>query len=143
MTSTMLIGYVRVSSTDQNLTLQHDALTAAGCLRIYTDTISGAKVSRPGVDKALEHLRDGDTLLVWKLDRLGRSVKNLTAFTDQLEHAGVGFRSLTDQIDTTTPAGRFFFHVMASLAQMERELTIERTKAGLAAARAPGKTLRA
>jgi DNA invertase Pin-like site-specific DNA recombinase len=139
MTSTMLIGYARVSTADQNLALQRDALNAAGCRKIYTDTISGAKTSRPGLDKALEHLRDGDTLVVWKLDRLGRSVKNLIAFTDQLESAGIGFRSLTDQIDTTTPAGRFFFHVMASLAQMERELTIERTQAGLAAARAQGK----
>lgn len=135
----MLIGYARVSTTDQNLTLQRDALTAVGCQKIYTDTIGGAKASRPGLDKALEHLRDGDTLVVWKLDRLGRSVKNLIAFTDQLERTGVGFRSLTDQIDTTTPAGRFFFHVMASLAQMERELTVERTQAGLAAARAQGR----
>lgn len=135
----MLIGYARVSTGDQNLALQQDALTAAGCTKIFDDTISGAKASRPGLDKALDHLRDGDTLVVWKLDRLGRSVKNLIALTDQLEHAGIGFRSLTDQIDTTTPAGRFFFHVMASLAQMERELTIERTRAGLAAARAAGK----
>lgn len=135
----MLIGYARVSTTDQNLTLQRDALTAAGCQKIFTDTISGAKASRPGLDQALEHLRDGDTLVVWKLDRLGRSVKNLIGFTEQLEHEGVGFRSLTDQIDTTTPAGRFFFHVMASLAQMERELTAERTRAGLAAARAAGR----
>ena len=135
----MLIGYARVSTTDQNLDLQCDALTSAGCQKIFTDTISGAKASRPGLDQALEHLRDGDTLVVWKLDRLGRSVKNLIAFTDQLEHAGIGFRSLTDQIDTTTPAGRFFFHVMASLAQMERELTIERTRAGLEAARKNGR----
>lgn len=136
----MLIGYARVSTTDQNLTLQHDALTAAGCVKIYEDTISGAKASRPGLDKALEILRGGDTLVVWKLDRLGRSVKSLIALTDQLERDGIGFQSLTDQIDTTTPAGRFFFHVMASLAQMERELTAERTRAGLAAARAAGKT---
>jgi DNA invertase Pin-like site-specific DNA recombinase len=135
----LLIGYARVSTTDQNLDLQHNALTAAGCTKIFDDTISGAKAARPGLDRALEHLRDGDTLVVWKLDRLGRSVKNLIALTDQLEHTGVGFRSLTDQIDTTTPAGRFFFHVMASLAQMERELTVERTKAGLEAARAAGK----
>jgi DNA invertase Pin-like site-specific DNA recombinase len=139
----MLIGYARVSTNDQNLDLQRDALTAAGCQKIFTDTISGAKASRPGLDQALGHLRDGDTLVVWKLDRLGRSVKNLIGFTDQLEHAGIGFRSLTDQIDTTTPAGRFFFHVMASLAQMERELTVERTRAGLEAAgkngRLPGR----
>lgn len=135
----MLIGYARVSTGDQNLALQHDALTAAGCVKIYNDTISGAKATRPGLDKALDQLRNGDTLVVWKLDRLGRSVKNLIALTDQLEHEGIGFRSLTDQIDTTTPAGRFFFHVMASLAQMERELTAERTRAGLTAARAAGK----
>ena len=92
----MLIGYARVSTSDQNLDLQLDALTDAGCQKIFTDTISGAKASRPGLDQALEHLRDGDTLVVWKLDRLGRSIKNLIAFTDQLEHAGLGFRSLTD-----------------------------------------------
>ncbi|MBG6056417.1 DNA invertase Pin-like site-specific DNA recombinase [Salinibacterium sp. CAN_S4] len=135
----MLIGYARVSTSDQNLDLQHDALKAAGCEKTFTDVISGAKASRPGLDKALEQLRDGDTLVVWKLDRLGRSVKNLIAFTEQLHEAGVGFRSLTDQIDTTTPAGRFFFHVMASLAQMERELTMERTRAGLEAARKNGR----
>lgn len=135
----MHIGYARVSTTDQHLTLQHQALTAAGCERIFDDTISGTQADRPGLTKALEQLRDGDTLVVWKLDRLGRTVKNLIDFTEQLRHAGVGFRSLTDQIDTTTPAGRFFFHVMASLAQMERELTIERTQAGLAAARALGR----
>lgn len=135
----MLIGYARVSTSDQKLTLQHQALTTAGCEKIFDDTISGAKVDRPGLTKALEQLRAGDTLVVWKLDRLGRSVKNLIAFTDQLEGARIGFRSLTDQIDTTTPAGRFFFHVMASLAQMERELTIERTRAGLEAARRNGR----
>nr|WP_181716220.1 recombinase family protein [Cryobacterium sp.]QJS06023.1 DNA invertase [Cryobacterium sp.] len=135
----MLIGYARVSTSDQNLDLQHDALKSVGCEKTFTDVISGAKASRPGLDKALEQLRDGDTLVVWKLDRLGRSVKNLIAFTEQLHETGVGFRSLTDQIDTTTPAGRFFFHVMASLAEMERELTIERTRAGLEAARKNGR----
>lgn len=134
----MLIGYARVSTADQNLTLQHQALTTAGCEKIFDDTISGTKVDRPGLTKALEQLRSGDTLVVWKLDRLGRTVKNLIDFTEQLHTDGVGFRSLTDQIDTTTPAGRFFFNIMASLAQMERELTIERTQAGLAAARAKG-----
>jgi DNA invertase Pin-like site-specific DNA recombinase len=135
----MLIGYARVSTTGQDLTLQRDALTAAGCEKIFEDTISGARASRPGLDRALDQLRAGDTLVVWKLDRLGRSVKGLIAFTEQLASMGVGFWSLTDQIDTTTPAGRFFFHVMASLAQMERELTIERTRAGLAAARTSGR----
>ncbi|MCY7286829.1 MAG: recombinase family protein [Cryobacterium sp.] len=135
----MLIGYARVSTHDQNLTLQHQALTAAGCQKTFDDTISGTRTDRPGLTKALEQLRPGDTFVVWKLDRLGRTVKNLITFTEQLHHDGVGFRSLTDQIDTTTPAGRFFFHVMASLAQMERELTIERTQAGLAAARKAGR----
>ena len=135
----MLIGYARVSTTDQNPTLQHQALLAAGCERIFDDTISGTRPDRPGLTKALEHLRDGDTFVVWKLDRFGRTVKNLIDFTEQLHRDGVGFRSLTDQIDTTTPAGRFFFHIMASLAQMERELTVERTQAGLTAARAQGR----
>ena len=134
----MLIGYARVSTADQNLTLQHQALAAAGCEKIFDDTISGTKVDRPGLAKALEQVRAGDTLVVWKLDRLGRTVKNLIDFTEQLHTDGVGFRSLTDQIDTTTPAGRFFFNIMASFAQMERELTIERTQAGLAAAREKG-----
>ena len=134
----MLIGYARVSTTDQNLTLQHEALSKAGCEKIFDDTISGTTVDRPGLAKALEQVRAGDTLVVWKLDRLGRTVKNLIDFTEQLHTDGVGFRSLTDQIDTTTPAGRFFFNIMASLAQMERELTIERTQAGLAATRAKG-----
>ena len=134
----MLIGYARVSTADQNLTLQHEVLSKAGCAKIFDDTISGTRVDRPGLAKALEQVRAGDTLVVWKLDRLGRTVKNLIDFTEQLHTDGVGFRSLTDQIDTTTPAGRFFFNIMASLAQMERELTIERTQAGLAAARAKG-----
>jgi len=135
----MLLGYARVSTADQNLTLQHEALSAAGCEKIFQDTISGTKVDRPGLAKALEQVRAGDTIVVWKLDRLGRTVKNLIDFTEQLHKDGIGFRSLTDQIDTTTPAGRFFFNIMASLAQMERELTIERTQAGLAAARAKGR----
>ncbi|MEA9985773.1 recombinase family protein [Subtercola sp. RTI3] len=135
----MLIGYARVSTADQNLALQHQSLKAAGCEKIFDDTISGTKVDRPGLTKALEQLRAGDTLVVWKLDRLGRTVKNLIDFTEQLHNDGIGFRSLTDQIDTTTPAGRFFFNIMASLAQMERELTVERTRAGLAAARAKGR----
>jgi DNA invertase Pin-like site-specific DNA recombinase len=136
--SSMLIGYARVSTADQNLALQYQALTAAGCEKIFDDTISGTKVDRPGLTKALEQLRADDILVVWKLDRLGRTVKNLIDFTDQLHSDGIGFRSLTDQIDTSTPAGRFFFNIMASLAQMERELTLERTHAGLAAARAKG-----
>lgn len=136
----MLIGYARVSTTDQNLELQQQALTQAGCQKIYTDTVSGAHTERPGLAKALDQLRAGDTLVIWKLDRLGRNVRQLIDLANQLNAADVGLRSLTDAIDTTTASGRFFFNVMASLAQMERELNIERTRAGLAAARAQGRT---
>lgn len=135
----MLIGYARVSTTDQNLSLQKEALEKAGCERIYEDTISGTRVERPGLAKALEMLRSGDTLVVWKLDRLGRSVKNLITLVGDINAKGIHFRSLTDSIDTGTPSGRFFFHVMASLAEMERELIIERTRAGLEVARALGR----
>ncbi len=133
------IGYARVSTRDQNLDLQRDALRTAGCDRIYEDTISGIRSKRPGLAKALDQLRDGDTLVVWKLDRLGRSVKDLLDFAGALNDQGIGFVSLTDSIDTTTASGRFFFNVMASLAQMERELMIERTQAGLQAAREQGR----
>ena len=133
------IGYARVSTRDQNLDLQTEALQAAGCARIFDDTISGTKRERPGLERALEHLRAGDTLVVWKLDRLGRSVKDLVELVGELEARGVHFQSTTDAIDTSTPAGRFFFHVMASLAQMERELLVERTRAGLEVARSQGR----
>lgn len=136
----MLIGYARVSTQDQNLDLQIDALRQAGCEKIYEDKISGSKVDRSGLNKAMELLRAGDTLVVWKLDRLGRSVKHLVDFVGALAAQEINFKSLTDAIDTGTPAGRFFFHVMASLAQMERELTIERTRAGLAIAKKAGRT---
>lgn len=135
----MLIGYARVSTQDQNLDLQTEALTKAGCKRIFDDKISGSRAERPGLAKALELLRDGDTLVVWKLDRLGRSVKNLVDLVGELHRQGVQFKSLTDAIDTGTPSGRFFFHVMASLAEMERELTVERTRAGLEVARRLGR----
>lgn len=135
----MLIGYARVSTQDQILDLQIDALTKAGCQRIFDDKISGSRAERPGLNKALEMLRDGDTLVVWKLDRLGRSVKNLVDLVAELHEQGIQFKSLTDAIDTGTPSGRFFFHVMASLAEMERELTIERTRAGLEVARKLGR----
>jgi DNA invertase Pin-like site-specific DNA recombinase len=131
----MLIGYARVSTTDQNLTLQKDALLKAGCERIYEDELSGTKENRPGLLKALEQLREGDTLIVWKLDRLGRSVKSLIELVSELHSKNIHFKSVTDSIDTSTPSGRFFFNVMASLAQMERELIVERTKAGLVAAK--------
>ena len=135
----MLIGYARVSTLDQNLTLQKDALKKAGCERVYEDLVSGTKSNRPGLDRALEMLREGDTLVVWKLDRLGRSVKHLITLISDLNSRGIHFKSLTDSIDTNTPSGRFFFHVMASLAEMERELIAERTKAGLEAARKLGR----
>jgi DNA invertase Pin-like site-specific DNA recombinase len=135
----MLIGYARVSTTDQNLDLQIDALTKAGCQKLFDDKISGSRAARPGLAKALEMLRDGDTLVVWKLDRLGRSVKNLVDLVGELHRQGVHFKSLTDAIDTGTSSGRFFFHVMASLAEMERDLTVERTRAGLEVARQLGR----
>ena len=135
----MLIGYARVSTLDQNLDLQLDALKKAGCKKIFDDKISGSRAERPGLTKALDMLREDDTLVVWKLDRLGRSVKNLVDLVTELQKQGVHFKSLTDAIDTSTTSGRFFFHVMASLAQMERELTAERTRAGLAVARQLGR----
>ena len=135
----MLIGYARVSTQDQNLELQTEALTKAGCKKIFEDKVSGSRTERPGLFKAQEALRDGDTLVVWKLDRLGRSVKHLVDLVGQLHKQGVQFKSLTDSIDTATPSGRFFFHVTASLAEMERELTIERTRAGLQVARQLGR----
>ncbi len=129
-----------MSTSEQNLDLQRDALTHAGCLKIFEDTISGTRVARPGLTKALEALRAGDTLVVWKLDRLGRSVKQLVDLVAELHTEDVEFHSLTDAINTGTPSGRFFFHVMASLAEMERELTVERTRAGLETARTLGRT---
>jgi DNA invertase Pin-like site-specific DNA recombinase len=135
----MQIGYARVSTKDQNLHLQSEALTQAGCEKIYKDHVSGATASRKGLDMALEVLRQGDTLVVWKLDRLGRNVKNLVTLVGELEGLGIHFKSLTDSIDTSTSSGRFFFHVMASLAQMERELLVERTQAGLETARRHGR----
>jgi len=135
----MLIGYARVSTQDQNLDLQVDALIKADCQKIFDDKISGSRSERPGLAKALEMLRNGDTLVVWKLDRLGRSVKNLVDLVGELQKQGIQFKSLTDAIDTSTPSGRFFFHIMASLAEMERELTVERTRAGLEVARQLGR----
>jgi DNA invertase Pin-like site-specific DNA recombinase len=136
----MLIGYARVSTTDQTLSLQRDALTAAGCRDIFTDTMSGSTDHRPGLEQARSHLRTGDTLVVWRLDRLGRSLKHLIETVQDLERQGVGFKSLTEQIDTTTPGGTLIFHVFGALAEFERALIVERTKAGLAAARARGRT---
>ncbi|WP_077875519.1 recombinase family protein [Escherichia coli] len=135
----MLIGYVRVSTNDQNTDLQRNALNCAGCELIFEDKISGTKSERPGLKKLLRTLSAGDTLVVWKLDRLGRSMRHLVILVEELRERGVNFRSLTDAIDTSTPMGRFFFHVMGALAEMERELIVERTKAGLEAARAQGR----
>ncbi|NRD30315.1 recombinase family protein [Shewanella sp. DC2-4] len=135
----MLIGYARISTQDQNLKLQLDALAKAGCQKVFEDTLSGTRADRPGLGKALEMLREGDTLVVWKLDRLGRSVKQLVELVSDLHKQNVQFKSLTDSIDTGTPSGRFFFHVMASLAEMERDLIVERTRAGLDVARQLGR----
>nr|WP_206673323.1 recombinase family protein [Tepidiphilus baoligensis] len=134
-----MIGYARVSTQDQNLELQREALTKAGCERIFEDRASGSRTDREGLARAIDMLRSGDTLVVWKLDRLGRSVKQLLDLVGELQQRGVQFKSLTDAIDTSTPSGRFFFHVMASLAEMERELIVERTRAGLEAARRLGR----
>ncbi len=135
----MLIGYARVSTRDQNLELQREALIKAGCGQIFEDQVSGTRAERPGLTKTMEMLREHDSLVVWKLDRLGRSVKQLVDLVGDLQKRGIHFKSLTDAIDTSTTSGRFFFHVMASLAEMERELIIERTRAGLAVAHQLGR----
>ena len=135
----MLVGYARVSTAEQTLALQEDALRAAGCERIFTDTMSGAKAERPGLGEALAYLRPGDALAVWRLDRLGRSLQALIATLSGLEGRGIGFRSLTEQLDTTTSGGKLIFHVFGALAEFERDLIRERTRAGLAAARARGR----
>ncbi|EPO5333772.1 recombinase family protein [Klebsiella variicola subsp. variicola] len=135
----MLIGYARVSTGDQNLDLQKNALVRAECEQIFEDTASGKNARRPGLRRAIRRLKPGDSLVVWKLDRLGRSVRDLISLVSELQDKGIHFRSLTDSIDTSTPAGRFFFHVMSALAEMERELIVERTRAGLAAAREQGR----
>jgi len=135
----MLIGYARVSTDDQNLDLQRDALHQAGCDKIYTDRQSGASADRAGLTTALEVVRSGDTLVVWRLDRLGRSLKDLIRLVEQLEQRGVGLKSLQENIDTTTSGGRLVFHLFGALAEFERNLIRERTQAGLSAARARGR----
>ena len=135
----MLIGYARVSTQDQTLDLQSDALTRAGCEKIFTDTTSGAKSERPGLQDAMNHLRAGDTLVVWRLDRLGRTLKHLIATIADLSDKGIGFKSLQESMDTTTSGGRLIFHIFGSLAEFEREVIKERTNAGLQAARARGR----
>lgn len=137
--SRMLIGYARVSKGEQNPDLQHDALKSAGCERIFEDKVGGARAERPGLNRALEQLRDGDTLVVWRLDRLGRSLKDLIARAEALKEMGVGLKSLHESIDTTSSGGQLIFHVFGALAQFERNLISERTQAGLNAARARGR----
>jgi DNA invertase Pin-like site-specific DNA recombinase len=135
----MRIGYARVSTDDQNLALQLDALRQAECTKVYEDHLSGARAARPGLATALEVLRQGDVLVVWRLDRLGRSLKDLIALIAELEARGVGFQSLQEAIDTTSNGGRLIFHIFAALAEFEQRLIRERTRAGLAAARARGR----
>ncbi|MGG2134726.1 recombinase family protein [Bacillus sp. S2(2024)] len=135
----MLIGYARVSTHDQNLDLQKDALIQAGCKRIFTDVVSGSISSRSGLDEALDYVREGDTLVVWKLDRLGRSLKHLIETINILNEEGIAFRSLQENMDTSTSGGKLIFHVFGALAEFEREMIQERTQAGLSAARARGR----
>jgi DNA invertase Pin-like site-specific DNA recombinase len=135
----MLIGYARVSTHDQTLNLQQDALKKADCSKIFTDVISGIKAERKGLDEALAYVRSGDTLVVWRLDRLGRSLPHLITTMTGLEERGIGFKSLTENIDTTTSSGKLIFHIFGALAEFERNLIRERTQAGLSAARARGR----
>ena len=134
-----LLGYARVSTLEQDAALQHDALRAAGCFRSWTDTASGSLTERPELGAVMDALRPGDTLVVWRLDRLGRSLPHLIETVRGLAERGMGFRSLQENIDTTTPGGRLVFHVFGSLAEFERDLIRERTMAGLAAARRRGR----
>ena len=134
-----LIGYARISTTEQKLEPQVDALKAAGCETVFEDVISGAKAERPGLNNALAFLRTGDTLLVWKLDRLGRSMKHLVETVTDLGDRGVGFKSLTEGVDTTTTGGTLVFHLFGALAEFERDLIVERTQAGLKAAATRGR----
>ena len=133
------IGYARVSTLEQEMALQLDALRAAGCDRIFEDRASGAKTDRPGLAQALAFVREGDVLVTWKLDRLARSLPHLIETINQLEECGAGLQSLTEAIDTTTPGGRLIFHVFGALAQFERDLIRERTRAGLSAAASRGR----
>jgi DNA invertase Pin-like site-specific DNA recombinase len=135
----MLIGYIRVSTDDQNLDLQRDAVIKAGCEKIFEDKIGGAKSSRPGLDNLKKILRKGDTLVVWRLDRLGRSLKDLIEWVSYLEKEGMAFKSLMENIDTATASGRLMFHLMGALAEFERNLIRERTMAGLKSARSRGR----
>jgi DNA invertase Pin-like site-specific DNA recombinase len=135
----MLIGYARVSTQDQTLHLQMDALKTIGCDKIFTDTISGSATQRLGLDEALDYVREGDTLVVWKLDRLGRSLKHLIETITKLNNRSIGFKSITENIDTMTSGGKLIFHIFGALAEFERDIIRERTNAGLQAARARGR----
>jgi len=135
----MKIGYARVSTADQHLRMQEDALKSAGCEEIYSDVISGVKSQRPGLDKALNYAREGDTIVVWKLDRLGRSIQHLIQTITSLIEKKIGFKSLQENIDTSTSGGKLIFHIFSALAEFERDLIQERTQAGLKAARVRGK----
>ena len=135
----MNIGYVRVSTDDQKLDLQKDALVSAGCDKLYQDIASGAKEKRAGLDNAIRYLRKGDTLVVWKLDRLGRSLKHLIQVVNDLNKRGVFLRSVRENIDTSSSGGKLTFHLFGALAEFERDIISERTKAGLLAARARGR----
>ncbi|HEY1248131.1 MAG TPA: recombinase family protein [Nitrososphaera sp.] len=135
----MLIGYARVSTQDQTLDLQKDALEQIGCTKIFTDTASGATFERKGLDEALAYVREGDTLVVWRLDRLGRSLKHLIETIANLNERKIGFKSIQENIDTTTSGGKLVFHLFGALAEFERDIIRERTLAGLQAARARGR----
>jgi DNA invertase Pin-like site-specific DNA recombinase len=135
----MKIGYARVSTADQHLRMQEDALKSAGCEEVFTDIISGVKTERPGLEKALAYLRDNDTLVIWKLDRLGRSIQHLIQTVKSLQERNIGLQSLQENMDTSTSGGKLIFHIFGALAEFERDLIKERTQAGLKAARARGK----
>lgn len=135
----MIIGYARVSTQEQNLQMQLDALEKAGCIEIFEEKITGSKKDRPALNEMLKMLREGDRVIVYKLDRISRSIKHLIELADLFNKKGVEFVSVMDNIDTSTPTGRFFFHVMAAMAELEREIIVERTKAGLVSARARGR----
>jgi len=135
----MLIGYARVSTDDQNLDLQKDALTKAGCERILEDHLSGAKAERPGLQEAINYARTGDTIVVWRLDRLSRSLKDLIEMVTLMDSKGIGLKSLQEAIDTSSSSGKLIFHIFGALAEFERNLIRERTQAGLQAARARGR----
>ena len=135
----MLLGYARCSTSDQNHSLQLDALRAAGCDRLFVETASGARADRIELAKMLDQARQDDVVVVWRLDRLARSLKHLIELSEEIERRGVALRSLTEAIDTSTPSGRFMFHILGALGTMEREIIVERTRAGLAAAAARGR----